>query len=63
MKQLQAFKFRFRPDVDILHDLDVKRNATTIPAIYVGTYYKYNGGSIFGKWFDMTEFDCRDDFY
>lgn len=30
---------------------------TTTPAVYVGTYHKYNCGSIFGKWFDLTEFD------
>lgn len=25
------------------------------PAVYVGTYHKYNCGSIFGKWFDLAE--------
>lgn len=31
----------------------------TIPAIYCGTYHKYNCGSIFGKWFKLNEFaDC-----
>lgn len=35
---------------------------TTTPAIYVGTYHKYNCGSIFGKWFDLTEFDSKEDF-
>ena len=34
----------------------------TTPAVYVGTYHKYNCGSIFGKWFDLTEFDGREDF-
>ena len=28
----------------------------TKPAIYVGTYRKYNEGSIAGKWIDLTEF-------
>ncbi|EBW2268484.1 antirestriction protein ArdA [Salmonella enterica] len=37
--------------------------STTTPAVYVGTYHKYNCGSIFGKWFDLTDFDNRDDFY
>lgn len=36
---------------------------TTTPAVYVGTYHKYNCGSIFGKWFELTEFDGREDFY
>ncbi|MFW8253940.1 antirestriction protein ArdA, partial [Klebsiella pneumoniae] len=39
------------------------RTTTTTPAVYVGTYHKYNCGSIFGKWFDLTEFDGREDFY
>lgn len=34
----------------------------TTPAIYVGTYHKYNCGSIFGKWFDLTDFDEKSDF-
>lgn len=37
--------------------------STTTPAIYVGTYHKYNCGSIFGKWFDLTEFQSCEDFY
>ncbi len=36
---------------------------TTTPAVYVGSYHKYNCGSISGKWFDLTEFECREDFY
>ena len=29
----------------------------TKPSIYVGTYRKYNEGSIAGKWMDLTEFN------
>lgn len=32
-------------------------------AVYVGTYGKYNGGSIYGKWVHLAEFDCKEDFY
>ncbi|HIE9076798.1 TPA: antirestriction protein ArdA, partial [Klebsiella variicola subsp. variicola] len=32
-------------------------SSVTVPAVYVGTYHQYNGGSIFGKWFDLTDFD------
>ncbi|MCS3434321.1 antirestriction protein ArdA [Klebsiella sp. BIGb0407] len=39
------------------------RNTTTTPAVYVGTYHKYNDGSIFGEWLDLTVFDGRNDFY
>jgi antirestriction protein len=33
------------------------------PSIYVGTYKKYNEGSLFGKWVDLTEFSDKDEFY
>ena len=36
-------------------------NATS-PAVYVGTYHKYNCGSIYGKWLDLTDFDGEDEF-
>ena len=32
------------------------------PAVYVGTYHKYNCGSIFGKWLDITAFADYDEF-
>lgn len=35
-------------------------NTTTAPAVYVGKYHKYNCSSIFGKWFDLTEFEGRE---
>lgn len=37
--------------------------STTTPAVYVGTYHKYNCGSIAGQWFDLTDFDSAEDFY
>jgi antirestriction protein len=33
------------------------------PSIYVGTYAKYNNGSIAGKWLVLSDFDSRDEFY
>lgn len=32
------------------------------PAVYVGTYYKYNCGSIFGMWLDITAFKDYEEF-
>lgn len=32
------------------------------PAVYVGTYHKYNCGSIFGKWLDLTNYSDKYDF-
>ncbi|UZX63639.1 antirestriction protein ArdA (plasmid) [Yersinia ruckeri] len=37
--------------------------STTTPAVYVGTYHKYNCGSIAGQWFELTDFDSAEEFY
>lgn len=34
----------------------------THPAVYVGTYAKYNNGSLFGEWVDLTKFDTYEAF-
>lgn len=31
--------------------------------IYVGTYSKYNDGSLFGAWLDLTEYSDKEEFY
>ena len=33
------------------------------PAVYVGTYGKYNRGSLAGEWVDLTQFSDIDEFY
>lgn len=35
------------------------RSATPLDEcrVYVGTYGKYNNGSIFGKWVELSDFD------
>ena len=32
------------------------------PAIYCGTYHKYNCGSLYGMWVDITSFDNYSEF-
>ena len=32
------------------------------PAVYVGTYHKYNCGSLYGMWVDITTFDEYEEF-
>ncbi|ECG0483559.1 antirestriction protein ArdA [Salmonella enterica] len=32
------------------------------PAVYVGTWHKYNTGSIAGRWFDLVTFDGEGEF-
>lgn len=31
--------------------------------VYVGTYAKYNDGSIFGKWLDLSDYSDKEEFY
>lgn len=33
------------------------------PRIYVGTYGMYNSGSLFGEWFDLTDYTDAKEFY
>ena len=33
-----------------------------VPAIYCGTYAKYNNGSIFGEWFNLNDYADKQDF-
>src|SRR6266446_818036 len=35
---------------------------TTTPRVYVGTYAKYNGGSIAGAWLDLDDYADKDSF-
>ena len=37
--------------------------STVTPSVYVGTYHKYNSGSLFGKWVELNDFDNADEFY
>jgi antirestriction protein len=32
-------------------------------SVYVGTYRKYNDGSIKGDWLDLEDYDSKADFY
>ena len=31
--------------------------------VYVGTYAKYNSGSLKGEWLDLEDYACKQDFY
>ena len=54
----QKMKFR-----KIVKEADEGKNYDgDTPKIYVGTYAKYNDGSIDGKWIDLTEYNTYEDF-
>lgn len=38
------------------------KNNDYTPSVYVGTYKKYNNGSIKGEWVDLTNFDSKEEF-
>jgi antirestriction protein len=42
--------------------LTAKKETDTMPKIYVGTYAKYNAGSIAGKWLDLEDYQDADEF-
>jgi len=37
-------------------------NQDNCPSIYVGTYSKYNNGSVAGAWMELNNFDSKDEF-
>lgn len=39
------------------------KNSQNTPKIYVGTYGMYNSGSLFGKWFDLSDYADAEEFY
>ena len=41
---------------------DHKSNCNGKPSVYVGTYHKYNEGSLCGLWIDLSSFNNYDDF-
>lgn len=34
-----------------------------VAKVYVGTYAKYNNGSLYGKWIDLTDYSNSEEFY
>ncbi|MCF0059089.1 antirestriction protein ArdA [Dyadobacter sp. CY356] len=39
------------------------KNQANNPKIYVGTYGMYNSGSLFGQWFDLSDYADAEQFY
>ncbi|MCH5346793.1 MAG: antirestriction protein ArdA [Muribaculaceae bacterium] len=73
--KLQFGELKISPRVvDRLHELDFtvpelesaiadhKSDCDGAPSVYVGTYRKYNEGSLRGLWIDLTSFDDYDEF-
>lgn len=51
----------FRTKQELEAEYSCNRNSGS-PAVYVGTYAKYNNGSLYGAWFDLTKFYDYDEF-
>lgn len=43
-------------------EIDAHTATGDAPAIYVGTYHKYNSGSLYGMWVDVASFDTYEDY-
>ena len=43
-------------------DTQPKAEAPAESRVYVGTYHKYNSGSIAGKWLDLEDYSDKDEF-
>lgn len=41
----------------------MKNQTDNTPKIYVGTYAKYNNGSINGAWLDLSDYSSKEEFY
>lgn len=42
---------------------DYKMTDASGVGVYVGTYAKYNSGSLFGMWIDLERVSCADEFF
>ncbi len=54
-----------KANFDPLTTAEIREHQSTCngePSIYLGTYRKYNEGSLFGQWIDLTSFYDYDDF-
>jgi len=43
---------------EMIHQINISE-----AAVYVGTYGKYNDGSIFGKWLNLSDYADKEEFY
>ena len=63
MENINASQKRVRPEdwADVVKEHEYDYTSGN-PAVYVGTYYKYNNGSLYGMWVDLTSFFDYDEF-
>lgn len=47
---------------EIVRRIVKEYNENPTPSVYVGTYGKYNSGSLEGEWVDLTRFDSKKEF-
>ena len=54
----ESQKVMTRAEIQDMYGSDMDGN----PSVYCGTYGKYNNGSLFGLWLDITKFNDYDEF-
>lgn len=55
---IEAQKVLTRAEIEAVYGSELDGN----PSVYCGTYAKYNEGSLYGLWLDLTSFDSYDEF-
>ncbi len=50
----------FKPNLKLIN-MTKLQNCLDTASIYVGTYAKYNNGSLFGKWLDLADYSDYDE--
>ena len=54
----ESQKVMTRAEIQDMYGSELEGN----PSVYCGTYGKYNNGSLFGLWLDITKFNDYDEF-
>ena len=55
---IEAQKVLTRAEIEAVYGSELDGN----PSVYCGTYAKYNEGSLYGLWLDLTSFDSYNEF-
>ena len=57
-QEAESQKVMTRAEIQDMYGSELEGN----PSVYCGTYGKYNNGSLFGLWLDITKFNDYDEF-
>ena len=61
LARLDSLGYTVKSLQDAIHEHELPKNGD-VPAVYCGTWHKYNCGSLRGMWIDLTSFSDYNDF-